>query len=89
MNSNFLYKDGQGKVSNKQGNDAVEWEEEISPYDIGTLLTLSQYRAFQSHFPTNDIKELDLQIEMLAEELSQTEASGKKHNKYSDSQKSV
>ncbi|KAG1139223.1 hypothetical protein G6F38_009988 [Rhizopus arrhizus] len=85
MNNNFFYEDGQGRILDEQGNDAVEWEEEVDPYNFGTLLTLSQYRAFQSRFPTEGIEELDVQMEELAEELSQAETSGKKYNVYSDS----
>ncbi|KAG2199819.1 hypothetical protein INT47_009432 [Mucor saturninus] len=50
----------------------------VDPYNLGALLTLSHYRAFQCRLPLNDIEELDVQIEELDEELSQTEASGKK-----------
>jgi len=89
MNNNFFYEDGQGRILDEQGNDAVEWEEEVDPYNFGTLLTLSQYRAFQSRFPTEGIEKLDVQMEELAEELSQAETSGKKYNVYSDSPKSV
>ncbi|GAA5816025.1 hypothetical protein MFLAVUS_009547 [Mucor flavus] len=78
MNNNFYYEDGQGKILEEQGNDAVDWEEEVDPYNLCTLLTLSQYRAFQSRFPTEDIEELDVQIKELSKELSQGETSGKK-----------
>ncbi|KAI9483953.1 MAG: hypothetical protein EXX96DRAFT_632653 [Benjaminiella poitrasii] len=89
MSNNFFYKDGQGRILDEQGNNAVGWEEEVDPYNLGTLLTLSHYRAFQNRFPTEDIEELDVQMEELAEELPQVETSGKKYNMYSNSQKSV
>lgn len=90
MNNNFYYEDGQGKILEQQGNDAVDGEEEeIDPYNLGTLLTLLHYRAFRSRFPTEDIEELDVQMEELSKELPQGKTSGKKYNVYSDNQKSV
>lgn len=71
MNNNFFYKDGQGRILDEQGNDAVKWEEEVDPHNLGILLTLSQYRTFSSRLPTEDIEELDVQMEELAEKLSE------------------
>lgn len=71
MNNNFFYQDGQGRIMDEQGNDTVEWEEEVDPHNLGTLLTLSQYRTFQSRLPTDDIEELDVQMVELVEKLSE------------------
>lgn len=73
----------------KQGNEAMDLEEEADPYNLGTLMILSQYRAYQSRFTVEAVEELDVKIEELAEELAGEVASGRKYNVYSDRQKAV
>jgi hypothetical protein len=38
----------------EQGYEATEREEDVDPYNLGTLLILSQYWALQSRFPTKE-----------------------------------
>ena len=35
-----FYKDGQGNILDEQGNEAMDFEEEVDPYIIDTLLTV-------------------------------------------------
>lgn len=77
MSINFFYEDGRGIIVDEQGNEAMDLEEEVDPYNLGTLMTLSQYRAYQSRFPIEATEELDIKMEELAEELAGEVASGK------------
>ncbi|KAG2193105.1 hypothetical protein INT46_000737 [Mucor plumbeus] len=58
---------------------------EVDIYNLDILMTLSQYWAYQSHFPVETTEELDVKIEELGGEV----ASGRKYNVYSDKQKAV
>jgi hypothetical protein len=70
----------------EQGNEVMDLEEEVDPYNLGTLMALSQYRAYQSHFPVEAMEELDVKMEELAEELAGEVASDRKYNVYFDKQ---
>lgn len=70
----------------EQGNESMDLKEEVDPYNLDTLTTLSQYRAYQSRFPVQVTEELDVKMEVLAEELASEVASGRKYNVYSDKQ---
>ncbi|CAO3677152.1 unnamed protein product [Rhizopus microsporus] len=85
----FYYKDGQGSIADEQGNEAMDYEEETDPYNVTSLLTASQYRIHQGHFPAKVTEELDVQMEEVSEELSKDVATGRKYNVYSDQQKAV
>lgn len=43
MSSNFYYEDGQEKIADEQGNEAKDYEKEFYPYNISSLMTVSQY----------------------------------------------
>ncbi|EIE83515.1 hypothetical protein RO3G_08220 [Rhizopus delemar RA 99-880] len=40
----------------------MDLKEEVDPYNLDTLTTLSQYRAYQSRFPVQVTEELDNQV---------------------------
>ncbi|KAG1158305.1 hypothetical protein G6F46_004384 [Rhizopus delemar] len=46
------------------------FEEKVDPYNIGTLLTSSEYRAFQNRFPPGANEALDVKMEEIAEKLA-------------------
>lgn len=71
----------------EQGNEAMDLEEEVDPYNLGTLMALSQYRAYQTHSPVEAMEELDVKMEELAEELAGEVTSDRKYNVYFDKQK--
>jgi hypothetical protein len=89
INNNFFYENGQWNIVDEQGNEAMDLEEEIDPYNLVTLLTLSQYRAYQGRFPTEATEELDTKMEEISEELATESTAGRKYNVYSDEQKAV
>ncbi|KAI9277884.1 hypothetical protein BY458DRAFT_545610 [Sporodiniella umbellata] len=70
MSNNFFYEDGQGNVVDEQGNETIDLEEEVDPFNLGTLMTITQYRSYQDHFPAEPTEELDVEMEEAAEELS-------------------
>ncbi|KAI7898085.1 uncharacterized protein BX663DRAFT_443746, partial [Cokeromyces recurvatus] len=43
----FFYENGQGKIFDEQGNDAMEWIEEADPFHLETLTTLRKYQQAQ------------------------------------------
>ncbi|ORE13391.1 hypothetical protein BCV71DRAFT_189266 [Rhizopus microsporus] len=40
----FFYKSGQGKIFNKQGNDAMEWVKEVDPFHLDTLTIFRKHQ---------------------------------------------
>ncbi|KAG0961480.1 hypothetical protein G6F61_009320 [Rhizopus arrhizus] len=46
MSAIFLYEDGQGKIYDQSGNDAMDVEEDVNPYHLETLTNL--YNAAKS-----------------------------------------
>lgn len=43
MTTQFLYEDGQGKMVDEQGNDAMDWDEEVTPFHPRTLTRIRDY----------------------------------------------
>lgn len=89
MSNNFFYEDGQGNIVDEQGNETMDLEEEVDPFNLGTLMTITQYRCYQDRFPAEPTDELDVEMEEAAEELSKEVAGGRKYNVYSDKHKAV
>lgn len=44
MSTYFFYENGQGKIYDEQGKDAMEWVEEVDPFHLETLTTLRKYQ---------------------------------------------
>lgn len=40
MSTYFFYDNGQGKMRDEEGSNAMEWEEEINPFHLETLTRL-------------------------------------------------
>ncbi|KAL0074352.1 hypothetical protein J3Q64DRAFT_1606031, partial [Phycomyces blakesleeanus] len=57
----------------------MDYEEEIDPYNITSLMTISQYRVHQGRFPTEATEELDTHMEEISEELAEDSATGRKY----------
>ncbi|GAA5806894.1 hypothetical protein MFLAVUS_000242 [Mucor flavus] len=47
MSTYFFYENGQGKIYDEQGKDAMEWVEEVDPFHLETLTTLRKYQQAQ------------------------------------------
>ncbi|CEG76332.1 hypothetical protein RMATCC62417_11241 [Rhizopus microsporus] len=78
MSNNFFYEDGQGNIADEQGNGAIDYEEEIDPFNLGSLMTASRYRVYQGRFPTKSTEELDIKMEETSEELAAESAASRK-----------
>ncbi|KAG2215958.1 hypothetical protein INT45_010102 [Circinella minor] len=77
-------------ISNiSQGNEAMDIKEDIDPYNLGTLMTLTQYRSFWDRFPTEPTEELDTRMEEASEELVTETVKGRKYTVYTDKHKAV
>lgn len=85
MSNNFFYEDGQSDNVDEQGSETMDLEEEVDPFNLETLMTITQYRSYQDRFPAEPTEELDVE----AGELSKEVAGGKKYNVYSDKHKAV
>ncbi|CAO3700938.1 unnamed protein product [Rhizopus stolonifer] len=88
MSNNFFYEDGHGNIADEQGNDAMDYEEEVDPFSTSSLMT-SRYRLIQERFLIESAEELDTQMENISEGLAAESATGRKYNVYSDKQKAV
>ncbi|KAG1047851.1 hypothetical protein G6F43_009730 [Rhizopus delemar] len=84
MSSNFFYKDGKGNIVGENGNEAMDFEVEFDPYNLGILFTLTQYRSFRNRFLAEPTEELDVRMEEAAEAVT-----SRKYNVYTDKHKAV
>jgi hypothetical protein len=85
----FFTKDGLGGVYNKDGSEAMDWDEkDDNPYRTETLTYMGQWRARQSIFvPAIDDP---VKVDVVMEELEQEIARSKKiYNVYTDEQKAL
>lgn len=67
MSNNFFYEDGKGNIADTQGKDAMDYEEEVDPFNTSSLMTASRHRLIQERFPTESTEELDTQMEDISE----------------------
>lgn len=84
MSSNFFYKDGKGNIVGENGNEAMDFEVEFDPYNLGILFTLTQYRSSRNRFLAEPTEELDVRMEEAAEAVT-----SRKYNVYTDKHKAV
>ncbi|KAI9486174.1 MAG: hypothetical protein EXX96DRAFT_466147, partial [Benjaminiella poitrasii] len=43
MTTRFYYKDGQGRIVDEQENDAMDWDEEVTPFHVKTLTRIREH----------------------------------------------
>ena len=43
MTTRFYYEDGQGRMVDEQGNDAMDWVKEVTPFHLKTLTRIREY----------------------------------------------
>lgn len=67
----------------------MNFEKEVDPYNVDTLLTLSEYCTFQNRFLAEANEELDTKMEEIAEEIATEALDGRKYNIYSDKEKAI
>jgi hypothetical protein len=86
MSTYFFYEDGQGKIVDESGANAMDWEEEVDLFNLQTLTSFTQYN--ESQVPELDPNDemLDEKMEELAEKISKKKAE-KQYNTYTDAQK--
>jgi hypothetical protein len=87
--AHFFYEDGQGEIRDEDGNEAMDWDEPVDPFNIITLMTLSRYKKFNLNIPKRVTDQLDETMEELTEELKAERASGKEYIVYSVKQRAV
>lgn len=88
-NNEFLlfYENGQGKIVDEKGNDAMDWEEEADPFHLETLTTMRKYIYAQEQISTLN-EDLDAKMEEIAV-IEEIKGKNKTHsyNEYSNEQK--
>ena len=73
MSTYSFYEDGQGKIVDENGADAMEWEKEVDIYNLETLTNFSKYRETQ-------VPELELNDELLYQKMEELAAKVSKSN---------
>ena len=66
MTTRFYYENGQGKLVDEEGNDAMDWVEEATPFQLETLTRISEYRRKQEEkgaSSEDSSKDLDADME--------------------------
>lgn len=48
MNNIFYYENGQGEIFDEQGNEEMDWEEEVDLFYLKNLINFGQYQELQS-----------------------------------------
>lgn len=43
MSNNVFYENGQGNIADEQGNEVIDYEKEMDPFTVGSLMNASRY----------------------------------------------
>jgi len=84
MTTYFFYEDGQGRIVDEGGRDAMDWEEEVDPYHLETLTRLRLYCEKQGSEQKSTDEGLDVEMEEIA---LKTKQQIKPYKSYSNEQK--
>lgn len=88
MTTRFFYEDGQGKMVDEQGNNAMDWDEEDTPFQLRTLTRITDYCKKQEEggpiSEDDSLKNLDADMEDVIDVMKKQI---KVYNKYSNEQK--
>jgi hypothetical protein len=66
MTTRFYYEDDQGRIVDEQGNGAMDWDEEVTPFHLKTLTRIREYYEKQEDAQLSskeDIEKLDIDME--------------------------
>jgi hypothetical protein len=72
ISGKIIFEDGQGNLYNEDGREAMDWEEDVHPYNLENLSDLTQYMEHQpteldSKDPTLDNLMEDIQTKLSSE----------------------
>lgn len=85
----ILFENGQGDISDENGNEAMDWEENVNPFNTEKLSNFTQYSGNQPpDFDMSD-PELTERMEDIERDILRTNKDGNKYADYSDSQKTL
>jgi hypothetical protein len=84
MSTHFFYEDGQGKIVDEEGKDAIDWEEEVYPHHLTTLTRIRLYCEAQGPEQSSVDEGLDTKMEEVA---AIVKKQIKHYNRYSNEQK--
>lgn len=83
MSTHFFYEDGQGKIVDEEGKDAMDWEEEVHPHHLITLTRIKLYCEAQGSEQSSVDEGLDNKMEEVA---AIAKKQMKHYNRYSNEQ---
>lgn len=86
MSVYFFYKDGQGKIFDEEGKDAMDWEEDVSPFHLETSTNFTQYEKAPEADKALISEDLDERMKDLSKKVDNT-APKLPHKTYSNNQK--
>ncbi|KAG1301363.1 hypothetical protein G6F62_011916 [Rhizopus arrhizus] len=87
MTTRFYYEDSQGRIVDEQGNDVMDWDEEVTPFHLKTLTRIGEYCEKQEDAQLSskeDIEKLDIDME---EVIAVVKKQIKIYHRYSNEQK--
>lgn len=84
-----MFENGQGDIVDENGNEAMDWEEEVNPHNTETLSNFTQYSGKQPmDFDMTDPK-LPERMDQLEKTINASTTPKNKYADYSDSQKTL
>ncbi|KAI7905316.1 uncharacterized protein BX663DRAFT_502434 [Cokeromyces recurvatus] len=82
MTTRFYYEDGQGRMIDEQGNDAIDWVEKVTPFYLETLTRIREYCEKQEDEQLSsqeDLKNLDIDMEDVVATIKKQTKSYQRH----------
>ncbi|KAI8642306.1 hypothetical protein BD408DRAFT_387596, partial [Parasitella parasitica] len=88
ISGKIIFEDGQGNLYNEDGKEAMDWEEDVDPYNLENLTNLTQYKEHQPVELDSNDPALDKRMEDIQTKVS-TGNTAVKYKTYSVDQKTL
>lgn len=87
MRTYFFYEDGQGRIFDEKGDDAMEWEEDVNPFHLETLTNIRRYCIAQEPLQASMATDLDARMQDVAALAKMVTKQSSHYRNYSSEQK--
>ncbi|KAG1047513.1 hypothetical protein G6F43_010043 [Rhizopus delemar] len=84
-----MFENGQGDIVDENGNEAMDWEEEVNPHNTETLSNFTQYSGKQPMDLDMTDPKLPERMDQLEKTINASTTPKNKYADYSDSQKTL
>ncbi|KAI9265464.1 hypothetical protein EDC94DRAFT_647413 [Helicostylum pulchrum] len=84
-----MFENGQGDIVDENGNEAMDWEEEVNPHNTETLSNFTQYSGKQPMDLDMTDPKLPERMDQLEKTINASSTPKNKYADYSDSQKTL